>query len=235
MALIITSGGLGPTADDLTAEVVGDFAGREMMLDPELEERIFAILQRLRGALAAARRGRAAGGQPQAGDRARGRDDPRAGRDRARARGAAAGRRGSHRARAAGTAERAAADVGDGAGHGRVCGAALAGAGRLEQRILRLYGIPESEIAGTLRAIEDDGVPLERLEITTCLRRGEIEIVTVFEPEADDVYDDFAAGVRARHADTLFSEDGSTVDEQVARLLGRAGRPSPWPSPAPAG
>ena len=28
-----------------------------------------------------------------------------------------------------------------------------------------------------------DGVPLERLEITTCLRRGEIEIATVFEPD----------------------------------------------------
>src|ERR1044072_3249820 len=35
--LIITSGGLGPTADDLTATVVGEWAGREMVLDPELE------------------------------------------------------------------------------------------------------------------------------------------------------------------------------------------------------
>jgi len=33
MALIVTSGGLGPTADDLTAEVVGEFTGREMALD----------------------------------------------------------------------------------------------------------------------------------------------------------------------------------------------------------
>ena len=31
--LVITSGGLGPTADDLTAEVVGRFQGREMILD----------------------------------------------------------------------------------------------------------------------------------------------------------------------------------------------------------
>ena len=48
MDLIITSGGLGPTADDLTAEVVADFAGRELALDAELEERIRAILERLR-------------------------------------------------------------------------------------------------------------------------------------------------------------------------------------------
>src|SRR5437764_6914442 len=44
MRLIVTSGGLGPTADDLTAEVVGRFAGREMVLDPGLEERIGEIL-----------------------------------------------------------------------------------------------------------------------------------------------------------------------------------------------
>jgi nicotinamide-nucleotide amidase len=33
------------------------------------------------------------------------------------------------------------------------------------------------------------------------------------------VYDTFADGVRERHGDTLFSEDGSTIDEQVAALL----------------
>ncbi len=37
MDLIVTTGGLGPTADDLTAEVVGRFAGREMRLDEEME------------------------------------------------------------------------------------------------------------------------------------------------------------------------------------------------------
>ena len=46
-ALVVTSGGLGPTADDLTAEVAGRFAGREMVLDPELEERIAEILRPL--------------------------------------------------------------------------------------------------------------------------------------------------------------------------------------------
>ena len=49
MDLVITSGGLGPTADDLTAQVVGDFAGRSMLLDAELEERILAIILRNRG------------------------------------------------------------------------------------------------------------------------------------------------------------------------------------------
>jgi nicotinamide-nucleotide amidase len=97
--------------------------------------------------------------------------------------------------------------------------AVLDRAGSLEQRMLRLYGVPESEIALSLLAIADGGVPLDQLEITTCLRRGEIEIATVFPPEAAPVYEAFAAGVRERHGDTLFSEDGSTVDEQVAALL----------------
>src|SRR4051795_12141978 len=44
MDLVVTSGGLGPTADDLTAEVVGRFAGRELVLDEEMEEKIAAIL-----------------------------------------------------------------------------------------------------------------------------------------------------------------------------------------------
>ena len=45
MDLIVTSGGLGPTADDLTAEVVASFAGRELVLDEEVEEKIAAILR----------------------------------------------------------------------------------------------------------------------------------------------------------------------------------------------
>ena len=45
MAMVVTSGGLGPTADDLTAEVVGGFCGREMVLDAALERRIAEILE----------------------------------------------------------------------------------------------------------------------------------------------------------------------------------------------
>ena len=44
--LILTSGGLGPTADDMTAEIVADFAGRPLQLDEELERRIGEIIAR---------------------------------------------------------------------------------------------------------------------------------------------------------------------------------------------
>ncbi len=44
--LIVTSGGLGPTADDLTVATVAEFCGRELRLDPELEEHIADIIRR---------------------------------------------------------------------------------------------------------------------------------------------------------------------------------------------
>ena len=55
----------------------------------------------------------------------------------------------------------------------------LASAGSLEQRILRFFPLPEPQIAATLREIDADALPLE---ITTCLRRGELEVATVFTP-----------------------------------------------------
>jgi nicotinamide-nucleotide amidase len=97
--------------------------------------------------------------------------------------------------------------------------AAVAGATEYRQSILRMFGIPESEIAATLRVIEDEGVPIDRLEITTCLRRGEIEVATRWEPPDEAVYGEFERRVRERHGHVLFSDDGSTVDEQVADLL----------------
>ena len=104
--------------------------------------------------------------------------------------------------------------------------AALAGAVEYRRDMLRLYGIPESEIAATLRAARTPGSSSIASEITTCLRRGEVEVVTRYEPAAAAVYEQFAALVRERHPRTLFSDDGTTVDEQVFALLrGEAGRP----------
>jgi len=97
--------------------------------------------------------------------------------------------------------------------------AAIGGVGELRRGILRLFGIPESEIAATLRTLEADGMELAPLEITTCLRRAEIEVATTYRPADQATYERFAAAVAQRHADTIFSTDGSTVDDQVAALL----------------
>jgi nicotinamide-nucleotide amidase len=100
--------------------------------------------------------------------------------------------------------------------------AAIAGAVEYRREIVRLFGIPESEIANTLRAAVQQGVELAPLEITTCLRRGEIEVATQFQPAGQGAYDAFLDFIRERHADTLYSQDGSTIDDQLAGLL--AGR-----------
>jgi nicotinamide-nucleotide amidase len=75
----------------------------------------------------------------------------------------------------------------------------------------------------TLRIARRGGVDLDRLEVTTCLRRGEVEVVTRYPPREETTYAAFVDVVRDRHADTLFSEDGASVDAQVAGLLTEAG------------
>jgi nicotinamide-nucleotide amidase len=206
--LVITSGGLGPTADDLTAETVADWVGVPMELDAELDERVWAIVESLRARL---------GGE---------RDAMRAG-----------ARKQAHVPRGAVVLEPA------GTAPGFIVGASppvvilpgpprelqtmwrravevsplrelLASAGVLDRRILRFFGLPEPVIAATLLELDADALPLE---ITTCLRRGELELATVFSDAA--VYEPFEAELRARHGDVLFSDDGRTIDEVVAALL----------------
>lgn len=97
--------------------------------------------------------------------------------------------------------------------------AARAGAVEHRRSMLRLFGLPESEIAATMRSARESGIPIDDLEITTCMRRGEIEIVTRSAPGGDAAHDGWIGFVRDAHSDTLFSDDFSTVDEQVAGLL----------------
>jgi nicotinamide-nucleotide amidase len=97
--------------------------------------------------------------------------------------------------------------------------AATAGATEYRRESVRLYGIPESEIANTLERAAEAGLDLESLEITTCLRRGEIEIATRYEPAAQAQYDALLGFVRERHGRTLFAEQGETIDELVGGLL----------------
>jgi nicotinamide-nucleotide amidase len=219
VSLIVTSGGLGPTADDLTAEIVGRFCGREMVMDEPLRERIEDIIRPLMDrwpdtdpeALLAANRKQAVipvgatvldpvGTAPGlVVPFAEGRTGP-----------TVVVLPGPPRELQPMWQDAIATDV---------FRAAIAGAPVLEREIVRLFGLPEAAISGTLRDADAAGISLEHLEITTCLRRGELEIATRFSPEAEHDYAALLAFIEERHGTYLFSRDGSTIDQQVASLL----------------
>ena len=215
--VIITSGGLGPTADDLTIEIVAEFTGRPLFLDSDLEARIAEILRPLMKRF------------PDLDFEA----------VRASNRKQALVPEGAHVIYPAGTAPglvvpgKPAVVVLPGpprelhamwpeAVSTEAFQEAVDGRTRYSQQTLRLFGIPESEIAETLRVAERSVEGFEALEITTCLRRGEVEMVTRWEPEADGAWRSLSALVAERHARSLYSTDGSRVDDQVVELL--AGR-----------
>jgi nicotinamide-nucleotide amidase len=215
MDLIVTSGGLGPTADDLTAEIVGRFAGRELVLDEEMEAKISEIIRafaRRRGwsdeeALVAANRKQAM--VPEGATAL----DP------------------------IGTAPGLVVPAGE-----RVVvvlpgpprelrpmwptalatpevKAVLDRATALHGFTMRMFGVPESEVAKSLREIEAGGVEVGAVEITTCLRRGEIEIDVRYRDETTAVAGEVRDELVAQFPKQTFSLDGETIDEQVAKLL----------------
>jgi nicotinamide-nucleotide amidase len=215
--LVITSGGLGPTADDLTIEMVAEFSGRPLFLDEDLEERIADILRPLM-------------------KRFRHLDFEAV---RAANRKQALVPEGAHVIYPAGTAPglvvpgkptivvlpgppREVHAMWPEAVETEAFQEAIGGRTRYEQQTLRLFGIPESEIAETLRVAETEVEGFEGLEITTCLRRAEVEVVTRWEPAAQPAWEAVRDLIAERHERSLFSVDGSSIDDQVAELL--AGR-----------
>ena len=214
MDLIVTTGGLGPTADDLTAEVVARFAGRELVLDEGMEAKIAEILsgfaQRFKldqEALLEANRKQAMvpeGATPlDPVGTAPGLVVPADGRVVVVLPGPP---------RELQPMWAAAVETGP-------VREILERATPLRGYTMRMFGVPESEIAKSLREMEDGGVELETVEITTCLRRGEIEIDVRYRDEALAVAEEVREGLLRRHSDETFSLDGETIDAQVATLL----------------
>jgi nicotinamide-nucleotide amidase len=224
MDLIVTSGGLGPTADDLTAEIVGRFAGRPLQLDLEMEEKIAGILRRF-------------------AKRRNWKIDEAAMMDANRKQAMVP--EGAQTLDPVGTAPGLVVPVGE---PGERVVIVLPGPPRelqpmwpraletdavraildratpLHGLTMRMFGVPESEIAKSLREIEDDdGVDVEAVEVTTCLRKGEIEIDVRWRDETEAVAMAVRDGLQRRHRPETFSLDGETIDEQVAELLREKG------------
>ncbi len=212
--LIVTTGGLGPTADDMTVAIVARFCDRELVLDEPLEAKIAGIVERWMSrfpdvdseAVRAANRKQAlvpdgaavldpvgtAPGVVVAGD-------PTV----VVLPGPPKELQGMWPAAVATDAVQQ----------------AIAGRTAYRQDVVRMFGVAESGLAETLRAAEQSVSDFDALEVTTCLRRGELEMVTRYEPDRAEGYRGLMHLVRERHGAAIFSEDGSTVDDQVAGLL----------------
>jgi nicotinamide-nucleotide amidase len=215
--IVITSGGLGPTADDLTARIVGAVQGRPSRLDPELEVQIAAVVEGLMR-------------------RRRWKADPEA---------VAAGTRkqatvpvGAHVLAPVGTAPGLVVPPAEGRGGppvvvlpgppaeltamwpaalaAPVVRAVLARTTPLLLDTVRLWGTLEADLAASLRRIEAD---ITDLEVSTCLRDGEVEIVTRYSPEAAEQLELLRRTVVGDFGATVFSTDGARVDEVVGNAL----------------
>ena len=212
--LLVTSGGLGPTADDITVEIVAAFVGAELELDTAMQETIGRRV---------ARWARRTGFAGPALDEA--------------TRKQAMVPRGAVALEPVGTAPGLVVRRPDGPlvvvlpGPPRelqgmwpaVLAAApfaelLATVPRAEARSLRFFNLPESEIAETLRDIER-ARDLSDVEVTTCLRRSELEVDLHPLPGAETVAAELADELIARHRKQLVSAVGATTDELLAEAL----------------
>lgn len=218
--LIVTTGGLGPTADDLTVETVAALYGRELHLDVELEGRITAIVERWRSRL-----GSVADSEPL----------------RAGVRKQAMVPAGAQSIPPTGTAPGVA--MADDSGtlptvlilpgppselqamwpeaiESAPVAAVLARRESVVEATIRAYGLSEADLAATLRSAEASIAGFGDLAITTCLSRGELEMVTRYEESAASAYSEVLALIEKHHGAQLFSTDGSTIDDIVATRAG---------------
>ncbi len=215
--LILTTGGLGPTEDDKTASAVAAFAGRGLVLDEAMEQKIRGILERYA--------------------RARGNDLPSEGLDAANRKQALVPE-GALALDPVGTAPGLVVPGPDGvvvvvlpgppreiqpmwgeAASTPPVAEVLERADSLELIRVRMFGVPESRLAERLKRLDEQMGGFDGLEVTTCLRKGELEIDIRHRSEALGRAEELRDGLIASFPDAVFSTDGSTIDEMVAHLL----------------
>jgi nicotinamide-nucleotide amidase len=208
--LCLVSGGLGPTHDDRTVEMVARAAGADLVVDGDLEAEIEAVSRSFAERL----------GRPYA-DFAHG------------VRKQATLPAGAVSIGLAGTAPGFVMRAGQATvvvlpgppGElQRLWPAALASepvravlerARHRERRTLRLYGIGESSVARTLYEAGGEG---DGLDVTVCARDFEIHVDALAEPGAESRTEALFDALRMAHERHVFAEDGRPVEEIVLGL-----------------
>jgi nicotinamide-nucleotide amidase len=88
------------------------------------------------------------------------------------------------------------------------------------RRVLRLFGVSESAVA---RALEEAGGDGDGVEATICAREFEIHVDLVVEPGAEERADALETGLAQRLERWLFGRDERRVEELVLSLAGARG------------
>ena len=213
--LCLTSGGLGPTHDDRTVELVARAAGRELIVDPALDAKIEAISRSVAERLNRPYTDFAEGVRKQA-------TLPK----------------GALVVGIAGTAPALALETPAGAAvvlpgppselrrlwplalESAPVRSVLARAREPERRVLRFYGASESEIA---RSLAESGGEGDGVDVTICARDFEIHVDVFAEPESRARADELVAGLRERSGRHLFAEDDRPLAAMVLDLCREQG------------
>ena len=88
------------------------------------------------------------------------------------------------------------------------------------RRVLRLFGVSESAVA---RALEEAGGDGSGVEATICAREFEIHVDLLAEPEAEERAEALEAALAERLEQWLFARDERRVEELVLQLAGARG------------
>jgi nicotinamide-nucleotide amidase len=209
--LCLVSGGLGPTHDDRTVEMVARVAGRDLVVDAGLEQQIETVSRMIAERLGRPYTDFATGVRKQATLPAGAISLGLAGTAPGLVLETDAGgavvvlpgpprelRRLWPRAVASDSVRRV-----------------LARAPALERRVLRFFGTPESAVAKALAEAGGDG---DGVEATICAREFEIHVDLVLQPGATERADEIAQALRGALGHHLFSEDGRSIAEIVLDL-----------------